>query len=72
MTHSHDVNNKKFLEIITEYNFNIIHLSNEFELKDFNYNEVLLYKHLQYPVIRISKRIPTIYQHIQLVVIQIN
>ena len=58
MTQSHDVNNKKILEIIKEHNFNVIHMSNEFEIKDFNYNEVLLYKHLQYPVIRITKRIP--------------
>ena len=33
-------------------------LSDEFEIRNFSYNEVLLYKHLQYPVIRISKRIP--------------
>ena len=58
MTHSHDVNNKKILEIIKEYNFNIIHMSGEFEIRNFNYNEILLYKHLQYPVIRITKRIP--------------
>jgi len=58
MTHSHDVNNKKILEILKEHNFNVIHLSNEFEIKDFNYNEVLLYKHIQYPIIRITKRIP--------------
>ena len=42
MTHSNDVNNKKILEIIKEHNFNVIHMSNEFEIKDFNYNEVLL------------------------------
>ena len=42
MTHSHDVNNKKILEIIKESNFDVIHLSNEFEIRNFNYNEVLL------------------------------
>ena len=58
MTHSHDVNNKKILEIIKEYNFNIIHMSGEFEIRNFDYNEVLSYKHLQYPVVIITKRIP--------------
>ena len=58
MTHSHDVNNKKILEILKEHNFNVIHMSGEFEIRNFDYNEVLLYKHLQYPVIRITKRIP--------------
>ena len=69
MTHSHDVNNKKILEIIKEYNFDIIHLSGEFEIRNFSYNEVLLYKHLQYPVIRISKRIP---KHLSTHTISIN
>ena len=67
MTHSHDVYAKKSLEINKEYNFDISHLSDEFEIRNFNYNEVLLYKHLQYPVVRISKRIPKMHQHIQLV-----
>ena len=58
MTHSHDLNNKIFFEIIKESNFDGIQLSNEFEIKDFKYNEVILYKHLQYPVVRITKRIP--------------
>jgi hypothetical protein len=50
------VNNKKILEIIKEYNFNVIHMSSEFEIRNFDYNEVLLYKHLQYPIVRITKR----------------
>ena len=54
MTHSHDVNNKNILEIIKEHNFNVIHMSGEFETRNFDYNEVLLYKHLQCPVIRIT------------------